>query len=183
MSVGRRAKVTDANGNPISSTGTALDVNLVSGDVTIENAELDVEVNAADGDNIAISDGTHTAAVTAANALKVDGSASTQPIASAAITSIDSRLAGGNKRVPAAPTSVTSSATQIVPANANRKALLIQNVGNFVAYLGKNNTITSSIYTVRLLAGAKLSDSSSLDAWFAINDGTNNTSLAWEEVS
>ena len=75
--------VHDGSGHAITSTNGALDVNISSAvDVTIENAEIAVEINASDGDNIAIKDstGTNALSISASGAAKVDGSAVTQPI-------------------------------------------------------------------------------------------------------
>lgn len=103
----------------------------------------------------------------------------------AEVTSLTvSPVADGTKRAPSSPATISSggSGTQIVAANASRKGLIIQNVGTGVLFLGRDNTVTSSNYTVRLKPGASLTDDISSDAWFG-NLDSGSTSVAHEEVS
>ena len=90
---------------------------------------------------------------------------------------------GRSKRTPSAPASITSEPKEVVPANTDRRALLIQNVGSSTIYLGKNDTISSAIYTVRLLDGDAFEDTSSLDAWWAVCASGETSTLTYEEVS
>lgn len=77
----------DGAGNPITSTPGSgghrgLDVQVLGGDIIIDNASLNVNLDAATGDNVAIKDstGTNALSISAGGAAKVDGSAVTQPV-------------------------------------------------------------------------------------------------------
>ena len=73
------SKTLDGAGNKITSTSGALDVNIAGGNVTLQAS--DIEIGA-----VELKNGTDDtrATITAANALKVDGSAVTQPISAGA---------------------------------------------------------------------------------------------------
>lgn len=73
--------------------------------------------------------------------------------------------AAGTKTFAAAP--CNTSADELVAANATRLSVTIQNVGTVPAYLGKDNTVTTST-GLYLAAGASLDDTASRDAWWGI---------------
>src|SRR5262245_24049449 len=65
-------------------SSVALDVNVVGGDITIDNAEINVELSAADGDNLYLANSSGTEIATNANPLRVDPTGSTtQPVSDA----------------------------------------------------------------------------------------------------
>lgn len=84
------ANTNDGDGNKITSTVTGpkrgLDVQLVGGDVTIDNAELAVELSAADGDNVYLANSGGTEIGTAGSPLRVDPTGTTtQPVSATAL--------------------------------------------------------------------------------------------------
>lgn len=72
--------------------------------------------------------------------------------------------ASGAKTVAAATCDTT--ADQLVAANADRKSVMIQNVGTIDIYLGLSGVTTST--GILLAAGAVLEDDKSVDAWYGI---------------
>lgn len=84
--------VNDGSGNPITSTVSGpkrgLDVEVLGGNIIIDNATLDINISASSGDNIAIADFVTPAnklSISALGAAKVDGSAVTQPVSVASL--------------------------------------------------------------------------------------------------
>lgn len=80
----------DGGGAAITSTvigpATGIDANIIGGDITIDNAELNVELSALDGDNVYLANSGGTELATAGNPLRVDPTGSTtQPISAAAL--------------------------------------------------------------------------------------------------
>lgn len=75
-------------------------------------------------------------------------------------------LPKGSKSAPAA-VSVTTSATEVLAANADRKSAILTNNGAAAVWLGPNNTIAVGNGIV-LLPGDQLVDGDSTDAWWGI---------------
>ncbi len=120
-----------------------------------------------------LSQGGNTAAVTAGGALKIDGSATTQPI-SGTVTSVPKTSCGTNAydsgmlSVPATSTAVTSTATcvnAIVFVNTTASAQtvnLTDNQGTPVSYLSNfslpaNSTFVYDLQYVKMASGIKWS--------------------------
>ena len=61
----------------------------------------------------------------------------------------------------------SSSASSVAAADPERISLTIHNAGTVTVYLGKDNTVTTS-NGFPLVAGATLSDETSVDAWWGI---------------
>lgn len=114
-------------------------------------------------DSIKIGDGTGTFAdVTVANALKVDGSAVTQPISAASLplptgAATESTLSTLNGRMFASTATITTVARNaasvtVLAANASRKGLLLHNDTAAICYVSYAATSTTTTYTFRLTA-------------------------------
>lgn len=74
-------------------------------------------------------------------------------------------VGGGGSKTFSDPAPTTSAAS-IVAANPDRLSLMIHNAGAVVVYLGPSGVTTSS--GVPLGVGATLTDTTSVDAWYAI---------------
>lgn len=89
------------------------------------------------------------AGVTAAGALQVDGSAVTQPV-SIASTAPVAEIGTGS--IASSQVSVGASATQIVAARSNRRAVKITNLGTTDVFIGPSGVSTA---TGDLLVGTR----------------------------
>ena len=74
-----------------------------------------------------------------------------------------------------APVSVTTTATQLLAYNGNRRVALISNNSAAAIYLGRDNTVTVA-NGMNLAAGGAITDTDSEDAWWAITaSGASDT--------
>lgn len=115
---------------------------------TVTLAAGDLEIGA-----VELKDGTtdNRVSISAAGALKVDGSAVTQPVSVAAtLTTASVGPATGTI------TSVASSATDVtvLASNASRKSAAVYNDSTQILYLALSNTTSSAtVYTTQIAAG------------------------------
>lgn len=100
-------------------------------------------------------------------AVLVDPSDPSRTVNVASDGSIGVREVRGSKTVGAV--SVSDSATEVVAANADRKLVIIQNLGPATVYLGEDSSVTSSS-GLELVKGGVLTDEHSTDAWYGITD-------------
>ena len=128
-----KSRLQDGSGNNITSTGGALDVNVSSGNVTL-NA-TDIEIGA-----VELKNGTDDtrATVTAANALKIDGSSVTQPVSAASLP---------------LPTGAATSAKQ--PAlgtagTASADVLTVQGIASMTALKVDGSAVTQPVSAASL---------------------------------
>lgn len=63
---------------------------------------------------------------------------------------------------------LSTAPSQIVAANANRRVVMLYNIGDSDAYLGKDSSV--SILSFFFPAGSAIQDDSSTDAWWGITE-------------
>jgi hypothetical protein len=81
-------------------------------------------------------------------------------------------------------TAVATNAVQVVPGNAGRNFLIIQNVGNAVAYFAQDGNVTTSNYAFTLFPQASMNLSGPQTyggPWYAIT--ASSTSISYGDVS
>lgn len=160
-------RLQDGAGNPLTSTTsgptTALDVQIQGGNIVVDNPEIHVEMDAADGDNVAIKDatGTNSLSISVAGAAKVDGSAVTQPVSAAALplptgAATEATLASiDTKLTPAAAPVVYSAAiSQAVTAAVPTDIFTLTGSASKVVrvrFLAFGGTVASANGTFRFL--------------------------------
>lgn len=111
-----------------------------------------------------ISQGGNDATVTASNALKVDGSAVTQPISAASLplptgASTEATLAAISGKMSPANASLTqvarsATSVSVLAANSSRKGFMLQNDSNAKCYVAFAATASTSAYSVVLHANS-----------------------------
>lgn len=112
-------------------------------------------------------------------AVLVDPSDPSKTVNVASDGSIGVREVRGSKTVGAV--SVSDSATEVVAANADRKLVIIQNLGAATVYLGEDSSVTTTS-GIELVTGAVLTDEHSADAWYGITE-SGSADLRVVEVS
>lgn len=125
-----------------------------------------------------IAQGSNSATVTVSNALKVDGSAVTQPISGT--VSLDFPSGTLNNGVE---TAVAGSAVQILAANAAREKLILQNTGNANVRIGTTGVTTTTGF--RLTSGATIifdDPNCPTNAIFAIREGGASSIVLAQEI-
>lgn len=71
--------------------------------------------------------------------------------------------------------SIGTEAKEILAANPDRKAYLIQNNGSQDLYVGFSSSVTPSRYSAKLLAGAVIDDHHYKGAWWGVTEtGAND---------
>jgi hypothetical protein len=165
--------------NPsVSATGSAVpaDATMVGG---TDGTNLRALSTTTTGQlNTQIQGGGNTATVTAASALKVDGSAVTQPVSgSGSFTTIG---ANGTLTDNSGTTSGTANtSTQIMASNSTRKYLVIQNVGTATIWINFTTAATTNQPSIELSQGASFSMDSNFVSTEAINVISATASVAY----
>jgi hypothetical protein len=119
-------------GSVTANAGTNLNTSALALDATLTNATQKTK--------IVDTGGTNVATVSAAGAVKVDGSAVTQPVS----------VAGSATSTAPAATAVSNVSGSILTLNASRKQAIVINVGTTVVFIALGQTPTTSAYHVAL---------------------------------
>jgi hypothetical protein len=162
----------DDNGGSLTVDGTvALDSATLTAleSITVQNGSGASAVNIQDGGNTITVDGT----VSVTEPVSIDDNGG----------SLTVDFAGGTLN-NGAETSVTGTAGQVLASNANRKILIVQNVGNTTARIGVSGVTATT--GIQLVAGGTLildSPHCPTSAIFAIRESGANTTVFVTEVT
>ena len=128
------ATMKDGAGNALTSTGGALDINVASGNLSVDLSHT--------GDSVALGDGTNLLTSTTVSS---DIGLDVYIIGSSALTVNDAALANTDLANGATSVDNTAGGTTLVSsALSDRKYLFIANEGNKKAFIGKLSTVTAA---------------------------------------